>query len=125
MITFGSETFDLSRIRACRMGFSSLSFSVLWSLGLSIGTLLPRVKVVRFFAGLLFSIDKELDLDESTDQISLLFFCEMIADEKKLNATYIVSVARKLGCSIFLLPEDIMEVKRKPFKSFFFLNFQI
>ena len=34
----------------------------------------------------------------------------MIADEKKLNATYIVSVARKLGCSIFLLPEDIMEV---------------
>lgn len=35
----------------------------------------------------------------------------MIAEEKKLNATYIVSVARKLGCSIFLLPEDIMEVK--------------
>jgi plastin-1 len=27
-----------------------------------------------------------------------------------LNATYIISVARKLGCSIFLLPEDIMEV---------------
>ncbi|TQD86430.1 hypothetical protein C1H46_028033 [Malus baccata] len=35
------------------------------------------------------------------------------ADEKKLNATYIVSVARKLGCSIFLLPEDIMEVNQK------------
>ncbi|KAI3466452.1 hypothetical protein Pfo_023115 [Paulownia fortunei] len=31
-------------------------------------------------------------------------------EEKKLNATYIFSVARKLGCSIFLLPEDIMEV---------------
>ncbi|CAN6472130.1 unnamed protein product [Victoria cruziana] len=31
-------------------------------------------------------------------------------EEKKLNATYIISVARKLGCSIFLLPEDIMEV---------------
>ncbi|KAK1316666.1 Fimbrin-like protein 2 [Acorus calamus] len=30
-------------------------------------------------------------------------------EEKKLNATYIISVARKLGCSIFLLPEDIME----------------
>jgi len=28
-----------------------------------------------------------------------------------LNATYIVSVARKLGCSVFLLPEDIVEVK--------------
>ncbi|KAM1116730.1 hypothetical protein TB2_007096 [Malus domestica] len=35
------------------------------------------------------------------------------ADEKKLNATYIVSIARKLGCSIFLLPEDIMEVNQK------------
>ncbi|CAK9168591.1 unnamed protein product [Ilex paraguariensis] len=34
-------------------------------------------------------------------------------DEKKLNATYIISVARKLGCSIFLLPEDIMQVNQK------------
>ncbi|KAL7218837.1 hypothetical protein ACSBR2_012001 [Camellia fascicularis] len=31
-------------------------------------------------------------------------------EDMKLNATYIISVARKLGCSIFLLPEDIMEV---------------
>lgn len=38
-------------------------------------------------------------------------FVIWIADEdKKLNATYIISVARKLGCSIFLLPEDIIEV---------------
>ncbi|KAJ3694647.1 hypothetical protein LUZ60_000024 [Juncus effusus] len=34
-------------------------------------------------------------------------------EEKKLNATYIISVARKLGCSVFLLPEDIMEVNSK------------
>uniref|UniRef100_A0A803R872 Calponin-homology (CH) domain-containing protein n=1 Tax=Cannabis sativa TaxID=3483 RepID=A0A803R872_CANSA len=34
-------------------------------------------------------------------------------DEKKLNATYIISVARKLGCSIFLLPEDVMEVNQR------------
>ncbi|KAL8098695.1 fimbrin-4-like isoform X2 [Apium graveolens] len=34
-------------------------------------------------------------------------------EKKKLNATYIISVARKLGCSIFLLPEDIMEVNQK------------
>ncbi|KAK7300001.1 hypothetical protein RJT34_10832 [Clitoria ternatea] len=34
-------------------------------------------------------------------------------DQKRLNATYIISVARKLGCSIFLLPEDIMEVNQK------------
>ncbi|KAF6154217.1 hypothetical protein GIB67_001113, partial [Kingdonia uniflora] len=31
-------------------------------------------------------------------------------EEKKLNATYIISIARKLGCSIFLCPEDIIEV---------------
>ncbi|KAG9149390.1 hypothetical protein Leryth_003346 [Lithospermum erythrorhizon] len=31
-------------------------------------------------------------------------------EEKKMNATYIISIARKLGCSIFLLPEDIIEV---------------
>ncbi|KAE9614666.1 putative calponin domain-containing protein [Lupinus albus] len=34
-------------------------------------------------------------------------------EDKRLNATYIISVARKLGCSIFLLPEDIMEVNQK------------
>ncbi|CAM8944694.1 unnamed protein product [Rhodiola kirilowii] len=34
-------------------------------------------------------------------------------EDKKLNATYIISVARKLGCSIFLLPEDIIEVNSK------------
>ncbi|XP_038972766.1 fimbrin-5-like isoform X1 [Phoenix dactylifera] len=34
-------------------------------------------------------------------------------EQKKLNAQYIISVARKLGCSIFLLPEDIMEVNQK------------
>lgn len=34
-------------------------------------------------------------------------------EDRKLNATYIISVARKLGCSVFLLPEDIMEVKKK------------
>jgi len=27
-----------------------------------------------------------------------------------MNASYIISAARKLGCSIFLLPEDILEV---------------
>nr|KJB42603.1 hypothetical protein B456_007G159700 [Gossypium raimondii] len=31
-------------------------------------------------------------------------------EQKKMNATYIISIARKLGCSIFLLPEDITEV---------------
>ncbi|CBI35589.3 unnamed protein product, partial [Vitis vinifera] len=30
-----------------------------------------------------------------------------------MNASYIISIARKLGCSIFLLPEDITEVNQK------------
>ncbi|KAK4338657.1 hypothetical protein RND71_043144 [Anisodus tanguticus] len=30
-------------------------------------------------------------------------------EQKKMNATYIISIARKLGCSIFLLPEDLIE----------------
>ncbi|WOL03695.1 hypothetical protein Cni_G12415 [Canna indica] len=34
-------------------------------------------------------------------------------EEKKMNASYIISVARKLGCSVFLLPEDIIEVNQK------------
>lgn len=34
-------------------------------------------------------------------------------EDKKMNASYIISVARKLGCSIFLLPEDIVEVNQK------------
>ncbi|CAL4963454.1 unnamed protein product [Urochloa decumbens] len=34
-------------------------------------------------------------------------------EEKQMNASYIISVARKLGCSIFLLPEDILEVNQK------------
>nr|BAK07719.1 predicted protein [Hordeum vulgare subsp. vulgare] len=34
-------------------------------------------------------------------------------EEKKMNATYIITVARKLGCTVFWLPEDIMEVNPK------------
>lgn len=30
-------------------------------------------------------------------------------EEKKLNSAYIISVARKIGCSVFLQPEDIMD----------------
>lgn len=34
-------------------------------------------------------------------------------EEKKQNANYIISVARKLGCSVFLLWDDIVEVRSK------------
>ena len=33
------------------------------------------------------------------------------AEEKKLNAKYAISSARKLGCTLFLLWEDIVEVR--------------
>jgi len=39
-------------------------------------------------------------------------------EEKLLNARYAVSVARKLGATIFLLPEDIVEVKPKMMLTF-------
>ncbi|GJX61657.1 fimbrin-2 [Tanacetum coccineum] len=34
-------------------------------------------------------------------------------EEKQMNATYIISIARKIGCLIILLPEDILEVNQK------------
>ncbi|KAJ1976059.1 fimbrin [Dimargaris verticillata] len=39
-------------------------------------------------------------------------------DDAKLNAKYAISVARKLGATIFLLPEDIIEVKPKMILTF-------
>ena len=39
-------------------------------------------------------------------------------DEAKMNAKYAISVARKLGATIFLLPEDIYEVKPKMILTF-------
>jgi len=39
-------------------------------------------------------------------------------EEKLLNAKYAISVARKLGAVIFLLPEDIVEVKPKMILTF-------
>jgi len=40
------------------------------------------------------------------------------AKDKKLNAKYAISCARKLGCSIFLLWEDVTEVRPKMVLSF-------
>jgi plastin-1 len=41
------------------------------------------------------------------------------SDKEKLdNARYAISVARKLGATIFLLPEDITEVKPKMILTF-------
>lgn len=35
------------------------------------------------------------------------------AQEREMNAKYVISTARKLGCSLFLLWEDIVEVNSK------------
>jgi len=41
-------------------------------------------------------------------------------DEDKIkNASYAISCARKMGCTVFLLPEDIVEVKDKLIMTFF------
>jgi plastin-1 len=39
-------------------------------------------------------------------------------EDKLLNARYAISIARKLGCTIFLLPEDIVECKPKMILTF-------
>jgi plastin-1 len=39
-------------------------------------------------------------------------------ENAKLNAMYAISVARKLGAVIFVLPEDVVEVKAKMILTF-------
>ena len=39
-------------------------------------------------------------------------------EERRLNAKYAISCARKLSCSIFCLPEDLVEVRPKMVLSF-------
>jgi len=40
-------------------------------------------------------------------------------EDKRLNAQYAISCARKMGCTVFLLWEDIVEVKPKMMMTFF------
>lgn len=71
----------------------------------------PSLSSGVFFLDLLFAvepriIDNEFVTPGSNDE------------EKLLNARYALSVARKLGAVIFLLPEDIVEVKPKMILTF-------
>eukprot|EP00497_Spongosphaera_streptacantha_P004857 TRINITY_DN5787_c0_g1_i2.p1 TRINITY_DN5787_c0_g1~~TRINITY_DN5787_c0_g1_i2.p1 ORF type:complete len:299 (-),score=115.52 TRINITY_DN5787_c0_g1_i2:229-1086(-) len=52
-------------------------------------------------------IDPEIVIDDATTD-----------EDKLLNARYAVSIARKMGCTIFLLPEDIVEVRSKMIMTF-------
>ncbi len=40
-------------------------------------------------------------------------------ENKKKNANYAISCARKMGCTVFLLPEDIVEVNPKMMMTYF------
>lgn len=72
----------------------------------------PRFVYFIFTFRFSISIDYVLELTQTVYwEFDLSFLILVVDEEKKLNATYIISVARKLGCSIFLLPEDIMEVR--------------
>lgn len=65
----------------------------------------------HFFMDLLYTVEPRIiDWD--------LVAAGETEEEKLLNAKYAISVARKLGAVIFLLPEDIVEVKPKMMLTF-------
>lgn len=65
----------------------------------------PTLRTSHFILDLLNAIKKCVNYDLVTSGES---------DEDAMqNAKYAISIARKLGCTIFLLPEDIVEVKPK------------
>jgi len=65
----------------------------------------------HFFFDLLYTLNGDIiNWDLVTDGDS--------GENKLLNAKYAISVARKLNCTIFLLPEDIVEVKEKMILTF-------
>eukprot|EP00003_Mantamonas_plastica_P016617 TRINITY_DN2772_c0_g2_i1.p2 TRINITY_DN2772_c0_g2~~TRINITY_DN2772_c0_g2_i1.p2 ORF type:complete len:638 (-),score=261.76 TRINITY_DN2772_c0_g2_i1:38-1951(-) len=67
----------------------------------------PSLSDSRFFLDLLYAMrNSAVDYQLVTD------------DDELLNAKYAISVARKLGATIFLLPEDIVEVKNKMILTF-------
>jgi len=39
--------------------------------------------------------------------------CNFLSQEKLANATFAISMARKIGARVYALPEDIVEVKGK------------
>lgn len=66
----------------------------------------PQLRNGLYFINLLASVaEKIIDWDLVTDGES--------DEDALLNARYAISIARKLGCTIFLLPEDILEYRSK------------
>jgi plastin-1 len=76
----------------------------------------PSLRNSVFFLDLLNAIKPGIvnyDLLTAASNGKILEFNIFLEDEAKLNAKYAVSIARKLGATIFVLPEDIIEVKPK------------
>jgi len=71
----------------------------------------PSLKNGLFFLDLIDAIRPGF-IDQS-----LLLHTDSAEDNMK-NAKYGISMARKLGATIFLLPEDIVEVKHKMILTF-------
>lgn len=64
------------------------------------------LKTSEFFFDLLFAVEKRIINWDLVTAAST-------EEEQLLNARYAISIARKLGAVIFLLPEDVVEVKDK------------
>jgi len=71
----------------------------------------PSLATGIFFLDLLWAIESRI--------INMEFLTAGDTKENQLlNAKYAISVARKLGAIVFLLPEDIQEVKPKMILTF-------
>jgi len=71
----------------------------------------PSLRDSRFFIELLSAVRPQtVNFDLITSGTT--------DEEATQNAKYAISVARKIGCTIFLLPEDIVEVKPKMILTF-------
>jgi len=88
-------------------------------------------KVKSFGKSTSFDGFKDKSLSDSIFIIDLLAACQSESinydlvnpgkadEEKLLNAQYSISCARKMGCAVFVLPEDIVEVQPKLMMTFF------
>ncbi|CAI5954357.1 unnamed protein product [Closterium sp. NIES-64] len=66
----------------------------------------PRLSSGLFFLDLMFAVEpRVINWDIVTRGAN--------EEEKLQNAHYVISVARKLGCSVFLVPNDIVKVRPK------------
>ncbi|KAJ3094426.1 hypothetical protein HDU97_008103 [Phlyctochytrium planicorne] len=71
----------------------------------------PQLRSGLYFLDLLNSLKKGIVNYELVDN-------GLSDDGAKMNAKYAISIARKLGATIFVLPEDIVEVKPKMILTF-------